>query len=77
MTFKVDRLPSSLKLDESSGLITGIAPERGEYPLTLQARNRQGEARRLFKIVAGDTLALTPPMGGTIGTPTTIASPTN
>ena len=37
--------------------------ERGEYVVTLQARNPQGAATRRFKIVVGDTLALTPPMG--------------
>jgi alpha-galactosidase len=35
----------------------------GEYRVTLHARNGSGESSRLLRIVAGETLALTPPMG--------------
>ena len=63
MEFVAEGLPASLKLDAASGIITGTAPERGEYKVTLRAKNGQGEASRALKIVAGDTLALTPPMG--------------
>jgi alpha-galactosidase len=64
MTFNAENLPSSLKLDADAGIITGMAPQqRGDYLVTLKAANRQGSAQRPFKIVVGDTLALTPPMG--------------
>jgi alpha-galactosidase len=64
MRFAVRGLPSSLRLDPDSGIISGSVPEKaGEYVLTLEARNAQGRNRKSFKIVAGDRLALTPPMG--------------
>jgi alpha-galactosidase len=61
--FSAQGLPATLRLDPAGGIITGAAPPRGEYAVTLRARNRHGEASRPFRIVAGDTLALTPPMG--------------
>lgn len=62
--FTASKLPSPLKLDSATGIITGRTPEkRGEYVVTLQAANGHGKASRAFKIVVGDTLALTPPMG--------------
>ena len=63
MQFAADGLPASLRLDAESGIVTGTAPARGEHVLTFHAKNRHGSASRAFKIVSGDTLALTPPMG--------------
>ena len=63
MTFGADGLPDGLKLDAQSGIITGSAPPRGQYAVTFTADNAHGEAHRQFKIVSGDLLALTPPMG--------------
>ena len=64
MSFSVEGLPESLKLDPASGIITGHSPKkRGEYPLVLTAKNSVGQARRPFKLIVGDKLALTPPMG--------------
>ena len=62
--FSAENLPPTLKLDMATGIITGTAPaELGEYPVTLKGTNRRGSSQRTFKIVVGDTLALTPPMG--------------
>jgi len=64
MTFSAQNLPDTLTLDAATGIITGAAPRQaGEYLVTLKAANRQGSAQRPLKIVVGDTLALTPPMG--------------
>lgn len=63
MAFTADGLPASLQLDAESGIVTGTAPAHGEYRVTFHAKNSHGGAIRQFKIVAGDTLALTPPMG--------------
>jgi alpha-galactosidase len=57
-------LPKDLRLDASTGIVEGRVPtQRGEYTVILSAANAQGTAKRPFKIVVGDTLALTPPMG--------------
>lgn len=63
ITFSVTSLPQGLKLDESTGIITGIINTRGTYITTLQAKNVNGESTREFKIVVGDKLMLTPSMG--------------
>lgn len=62
--FLAKNLPASLQLDTDTGIISGTAPlERGEYVVTFQAANSHGTDSRMFKIVVGDQLALTPPMG--------------
>jgi len=62
--FSVDNLPGTLRLDPETGIMTGRAPEKpGEYKLAITAKNPHGSARLAFKLVVGDTLALTPPMG--------------
>ena len=63
LKFSAKGLPATLKLDATTGIISGPTPPRGEYSVTLQAANKHGKSRRLFRIVSGDTLALTPPMG--------------
>ena len=63
MQFSAEGLPAGLKLDDSSGIIRGAVAERGEYRVTLRASNAEGKSQRPFKIICGDTLALTPPMG--------------
>jgi len=63
MTFAAESLPEGLKVDPKTGRITGRIERRGEYSLILKASNRLGTAARKFKIVCGDTLALTPHMG--------------
>ena len=63
MTFAVEGLPDGLAVDAATGQITGTLAARGEYAVTFKATNRLGTAERKFKIVCGDTLALTPHMG--------------
>ena len=63
MTFAVEGLPDGLNLDSANGRITGTLPKAGTHQVTLVARNGKGEARRPFRIVVGETIALTPPMG--------------
>lgn len=61
--FSVARLPSGLKLDRLGGTITGMVSPPGEYSFKARAENSAGSAETEFKIVCGDKLALTPPMG--------------
>ena len=63
ITFTATGSPRSLQLDAETGIISGTTPPRGEYKVTLAARNRYGHASRAFKIVSGDGLSLTPSMG--------------
>jgi len=63
MSFAAKGLPQGLKLDAQTGIIAGNTPAKGEYTVMLSAKNKLGTAKRALKIVAGDTLALTPPMG--------------
>jgi alpha-galactosidase len=63
MTFSARRLPAGIQLDASTGILHGVISTAGEYEVTLQARNSLGSAKRRFRIVVGDKIALTPPMG--------------
>ncbi|HTK83204.1 MAG TPA: NPCBM/NEW2 domain-containing protein [Bacteroidota bacterium] len=63
MTFDADKLPAGLTLDAPTGRITGVLNQRGEYNVTLKARNASGEGQQRLRISVGDTICLTPPMG--------------
>ena len=63
MQFSAKGLPKGLSLDSQTGEINGKLNQPGNYTVTLRAVNRLGRAERKFKIVCGDTLALTPHMG--------------
>ena len=63
MTFSADNLPAGLKVDVNTGQITGTLETKGEFIVTLHAKNALGTADKQFRIVVGDQLALTPPMG--------------
>lgn len=63
MSFSAEGLPSGLKLDSTSGEITGSIQNAGRFAVTLRARNAQGTGEKTFRIVVGETIALTPPMG--------------
>ncbi|MDE6772094.1 MAG: putative Ig domain-containing protein, partial [Muribaculaceae bacterium] len=53
MEFSAEGLPKGLKLDSSTGLITGVVKKAGEYPVKLTARNAKGTATRDFTIKIG------------------------
>ena len=63
MTFAVSHLPRGLKLDSQTGRITGMLKKAGEFAVTLRAKNASGQAEKSFRILCGDQIALTPPMG--------------
>jgi alpha-galactosidase len=63
LKYAVLNLPSGLSCDPLSGQITGVLNKPGEYKTTVIVTNRIGSAKRSFKIVCGNTLALTPYMG--------------
>jgi alpha-galactosidase len=52
-----------LFLNPTNGQMTGWVSDKGEYKIILVAKNSKGESRKNFRIVCGDQIALTPPMG--------------
>jgi len=63
MKFSIADLPEGLRVDETTGQISGSLPERGTYRMTLRAENSLGSAERELRIVVGDDLLLTPLLG--------------
>lgn len=63
MTFSAKQLPAGVKLDKNSGRLSGTITKAGEYTITLNARNKQGTTSRDLKLVVGEKIGLTPPMG--------------
>ena len=63
MTFQVTGLPQGLELDQKTGLITGKLAKAGTYVIQLKAKNSKGIAEKSLRIICGDKIALTPPMG--------------
>ncbi len=63
MTYSADNLPDGLTLNPNTGDITGTLPKKHTYNVTLHAKNSLGQSDKKFKIVAGETIALTPAMG--------------
>ncbi|HAZ03407.1 MAG: hypothetical protein A2W90_00115 [Bacteroidetes bacterium GWF2_42_66] len=63
MSFSITNLPKGLILDKNTGIITGKTEKAGTYETEITTQNAVGSDKREFKIVVGNTLALTPPMG--------------
>jgi hypothetical protein len=63
IAFSAKRLPDGLSLDPNTGIITGSLKRAGAYTVKVAAENSAGKAKTKIKIVCGDALALTPPMG--------------
>jgi len=63
MQFSAVGLPPGLQVDPATGFITGRLAQPGEHAVTLRAENAFGKAEQAFRIVCGEKLALTPPMG--------------
>lgn len=63
MKFSAKHLPKGIKVDKRTGQISGVINKPGDYIITLIAENKRGKADREFKIVVGEHIALTPPLG--------------
>jgi alpha-galactosidase len=63
MKFAATGLPRGVTINETTGTIKGLLNTPGQYIVTLKASNALGLAEKSFKIVVGNRIALTPPMG--------------
>jgi alpha-galactosidase len=63
LKYEVINLPDGLKCDPATGQISGTISKPGVYITTAVVSNKLATARREFKIVCGDQIALTPHMG--------------
>jgi alpha-galactosidase len=61
--YEASDLPPGLRLEPSTGQIAGFLRDKGTYQVRLRAKNKVGKTQRTLKIVCGDTIALTPPLG--------------
>ena len=61
--FSADKLPPGVQLDKKTGRLSGSVAAPGEYAMVLHARNKAGHSDRAFKIIVGEHISLTPPMG--------------
>lgn len=63
MAFSARGLPEGLNLEAATGRLSGVLKTPGTHNVTLIAQNARGKAERAFRIVVGEKIALTPPMG--------------
>jgi alpha-galactosidase len=61
--FSVDGLPDGATVDAATGQIRGTIKAAGVYKLVLRARNAQGSAQKAFRVIVGENICLTPPLG--------------
>lgn len=61
--FSTNGLPTGLKLDENTGIISGKTDKIGSYDVKITAENNDGKDEQNIQLSIGHKLALTPPMG--------------
>jgi alpha-galactosidase len=63
MVFSAHDLPAGVTIDADTGELTGAIAADGTYKIVLHAKNAVGSADRAFRLVVGDAIAITPPLG--------------
>jgi alpha-galactosidase len=63
LKYYAKNLPEGLTIDSTNGVITGVVKKKGDYTVSLRVTNAKGSAERTLKIVCGNTISLTPPLG--------------
>ena len=54
---------SGVSFDPAKRMLTGTVRKAGTYPLVFRAKNVHGESVKRFRLVIGEKIALTPPLG--------------
>lgn len=63
MKYMVSKLPAGCRFDAELGVIRGSVAKEGKYNFVITVRNKYGASQKNIEIIAGQTIALTPPMG--------------
>ena len=63
LEFSAKGLPPGVTFDAAKGILGGSASVRGTNVISFTARNADGTVTKSFRLVVGDLIALTPPMG--------------
>ncbi len=63
MQYRVQGLPTGLRLDELTGIVSGVVKKSGNYSVKVTVSNPLGSDTKTIKFVIGNKIALTPPMG--------------
>ena len=63
LAVSVRGLPKGASVDAATGRLSGSVARSGTYKLVVIATNAKGRDERAFRLVVGDRIALTPPMG--------------
>jgi alpha-galactosidase len=63
LKYSAKDLPEGLKIDDGNGIIKGMLSKKGEYIVKLVVENTAGIAERDLKIIVGNKISLTPPLG--------------
>ena len=63
MKFVAKGLPNGLTLNPTTGIISGTVAKDGEYPVQVTVQNEEGKDARTIHLLAGQSVAATPPMG--------------
>jgi alpha-galactosidase len=61
--YSASNLPKNLSVNPYNGVITGKIMQPGQYDILLKVENEYGKAEQNMKILVGEEIALTPPMG--------------
>lgn len=63
MKLSVSGLPGGCSFDSRTGILSGKLSKPGSWRLSIRASNAAGTAERELRLVVGDEIAMTPPMG--------------
>jgi len=63
VTITLKGLPAGLKFNPDTRVISGTTPAKGEYQVTVTAKNEVGESEKVLTIKTDSGLAMTPPLG--------------